>query len=212
MTSHRPYAEDAANALYDLLFCDEPERFGELDGPFAPISTAAFDEAAVRAIAEDDDAESRVRALAYHRLRREGAAVPRGVLLGVIAEVRLENGLDTLAAYADGRVRYLSQSGAIVIVEEDIAALSAPVAALFAAAQPLVERIGPWEGERLAPPGVRRVRLSFLVSDGLHFGEGDMADLARDRLGGPVFNAAAALLAATVDFASSGGDAAAAEQ
>lgn len=201
---HRPYADDAANAIYNLMFCDAPEMSAGVDLP--------ADEAALRALAEDESAESRLRVLAYNRLRADGKSTPKHVLLGVIAEVRLDAGLDTLAAYADGRVRYINQSGAMVVVEDDITVLAEPVKALFAAAQNLVERIGPWDGARLAAPGLRRVRLTFLVSDGLYFGEGDMADLARDPMGGPVFNAAAALLAATVDFASGDDDAAPSNQ
>jgi hypothetical protein len=53
------------------------------------------------------------------------------------------------------------------------------------------------------------VRLTFLGSDGLYFGEGDIADLTRDELGGPVFNAAVQLLAGVVEFASGDDDAAA---
>lgn len=208
MPFHRPYAADGANTIYNMAFADAPELFDK-DGAWqADLFADDLDEDAVRAIAEDQTAESRVRLLAFNRLREEGREVSSRLLLGVITEVPLENGLDTLAAYADGRVRYISQDGDMVFIEEDIATLKPRVDALFAAAQPLVDRIGPWTEERLAPPRTRRVRLTFLVSDGLYFGEGDIADLTRDEFGAPIFNAAVQLLAGVAEFASGNGDAA----
>ena len=47
---------------------------------------------------------------------------------------------------------------------------------------------------RLPPPGRDRVRLSFLVSDGLYFGDGEMAVMSREALGGPVIARAGELL------------------
>ncbi|MEZ6021961.1 MAG: hypothetical protein R3C16_00725 [Hyphomonadaceae bacterium] len=114
---YAPYKEGAANTIYNLLFCDAIEDFAALQPHFPAIFDASPDEA-VRAIAEDAAIESRVRCIAYQRLRREGAAVAKGVVLGVIAEVALDLGLDTLAAYADGRVRYINQAGGMSIIEE----------------------------------------------------------------------------------------------
>jgi hypothetical protein len=75
------------------------------------------------------------------------------------------------------------------------------VHALLAASQAVVDRIGPWDKPRLPAPKAGNVRLTFLVSDGLYFGEGKFEDLSRDSLGGPVINAAGQLLAQTVDLA-----------
>lgn len=209
MPFYRPYAADGANTIYNMAFADAPDLFDK-HGAWRPeIFAERLDEEALRAITEDEDEEARVRLLAYNRLRSEGRQTPSRLLLGVIAEVALESGLDTLAAYADGRVRYINQDGGMVFVEDDLAPLKPRVEALFAAARTLVERIGPWTEARLSPPRTRRARLSFLASDGLYFGEGDIAELARDELGAPVFNAAVQLLAGVVDFAAGGGDAAA---
>jgi hypothetical protein len=209
MPFHRPYAADGANTIYNMAFADTPELFDQ-DGAWQPeLFANELDEDAVRAIAEEENTEARVRLLAFNRLREEGREVPSRLVLGVIAEVPLEHGLDTLAAYADGRVRYINQDGGMVFIEEDVATLKPQVHALFAAAQALVDRIGLWTEERLPPPRTRRVRLTFLGSDGLYFGEGDIADLTRDELGGPVFNAAVQLLAGVVEFASGDDDAAA---
>jgi len=211
MPFYRPYAAEGANAIYNMAFADTPELFDK-DGAWQPeIFADELDESAVRAIAEDENGEARVRLLAFNRLREAARDVPSRLLLGVIVEVPLESGLDTLAAYVDGRARYINQDGGTVFLEEDVAVVKPRVDALFAASQTLVDRIGPWTGERLAPPSQRRVRLTFLASDGLYFGEGYIADLTRDELGAPVFNAAVQLLTSVVEFAPGGGDAAAAQ-
>lgn len=201
MPFYRPYSEDIVNQLYNLLFCDDPLLFkGLASGPLAVIFAKAFDEAAVRRIAEDSQAESRVRVLAFNRLRAGGAEVPRGLLLGAIAEVPQEGGLDTLAAYTDKRVRMINQTGKMAIIEQEAPPLLAPVDAFLEASRAVVRQIGPWTEARLAPPKYGNVRLSFLCSDGLYLGEGPFNDIARDALGGPVLQAGGALLAAVVDF------------
>jgi hypothetical protein len=72
---------------------------------------------------------------------------------------------------------------------------------LFSAAYTLVEQIGPWEGERRPPPTAGNARLTFLVSDGLYFGEGPFDVLARDPMGGPVIDRAAKLMTFLIDNA-----------
>ena len=201
MPVHKPYADDAANAIYNLLFADTPDLFDKPDAPYPALFASPLDQSAVARLAEDASIDARWRLLAFNRLRAEGRDVPSGELLGVIAEVALDEGLDTLAAYADGGVRYLNQAGGMVVIESEVAAVERPRRALFDAARDLVGHIGPWIGPRLAPPGVRRVRLSFLMADGLYFGEADMAAMAGDPMGAAVFNAAVALMSAVVDFA-----------
>jgi hypothetical protein len=67
---------------------------------------------------------------------------------------------------------------------------------LFRASQVAVDKLGPWDKPRLAPPPSGAMRLTFLVSDGLYFGQGPMADLQNDPMGGPVVTAATELMVA----------------
>ncbi|GAM99500.1 hypothetical protein U91I_03154 [alpha proteobacterium U9-1i] len=191
--------------MYHILFCDDAEAFRAVsEGPegtrFAPIFASTFDEAALRTIADDLKVESRLRLLAANRLRAEGCDTGPKRLLGIVAEVGLEGGLDTLAAYADGRVRYINQTGKMSIIEGEAPPLGARTSSLFEKAKTLLARIGPWHGDRLAPPRAGDARLTFLATDGLYFGHGPMADLSRDPLAAPVMLAAAELLNATVEF------------
>jgi hypothetical protein len=207
--SYAPYVSDAPNAIYGLLFCDDLAAFAPRPGAApAPWQTTLFaaqpDAAKVETLARDDHAESRVRALAYYRLRTHGHAAAKGVLLGVVVEVPLDGGLDVMAAYADGSVRYIDHTGRIAVVEPgSLAAATPQVVRLMELAKPIVAAIGPWDKPRLPPPVRPNLRLSFIVSDGLYFGEGPMAAMQKDKLAGPVFQQATALLM-TVTGAGSG--------
>jgi hypothetical protein len=199
-----PYAQPEANQIYNLLFCDDISLFKP-----AKIETdwqqMLFDEkpdaGALLALAEDVGNESRVRALAYHRLRELGQTVPARKLLGTVIEVPLDNGLDVLAAYADGRVRYINATGKLSIFEGATPAMQTTIHKLLEASQGIVNRIGPLDGVRLPPPAGDHVRLTFIVSDGLYFGEGPFAALSQDALAGPLIQQATQLLQQVVALA-----------
>jgi hypothetical protein len=196
---HSPYAEDHVNFLYNLLFCDDLELFrrhaqGAHAGPWATLLDEATDVPALRALADDAANEGRMRALAYHRLRTAGEAVPAKRLLGTIVEVPLEQGLDTLAAFSEGGVRYLNQSGRVAVFEGAGHPVEGLARELVEVSQGVVDRIGPWDKPRRAPPTGGNVRMSFLVSDGLYFGEGPFGPLLQDPMAGPILAKATELL------------------
>ena len=200
----QPYPNAAANQIYGLLFCDLPELFVNLRDQWPALFAKQPDEAALRTIAEDTSAEGRVRALAYGRLRELGKSIQPRILLGVVIEVALDAGLDVLAAYSEGGVRYINATGKMSIFEGDDHPVANEARALLAASQDVVNRIGPWDKARLPPPAAGRVRMSFIASDGLYFGEGQFEDLERDPLGGAVLNAATKLLAAITSLTTRG--------
>lgn len=192
----RPYNDEARDLLYNLLFCDHPELFrsktqesslGDL------LTNRSADASKVQSIADDPSQESRYRALAFRWLRDHGTAIPSKLLLGVIVEVPQEDGLDTLAAFEDGRIRYINQSGRMAIFETAPPDIEIKARALIAAARAAVEQIGLWDKARLPPPS-SGVRVTFVVSDGLCFGEGPWDAIAKDSIGGPVLKCATELL------------------
>jgi hypothetical protein len=193
-----PYTSRATNGIYNLLFSDnatvfKPKR-GVKPAPWQEdLFSSPVNLEALTALASDASQEGQIRYLAYARLRRHSQEVQPKILLGVIVEVRLADGLDTLAAFADGGVHYINQSGKQKAVRNALAPL---VNGLFAVSAPLVAQIGPWNKPRLPPPVRGNLRVSFLVSDGLYFGEGRMALMQNEPLGGPVIRMATGLLAA----------------
>ena len=195
---YAPYANPATDFIYNLLFCDDASGFrskpGETPTPWqATLFSEPADISALETLAADAGQEGRIRYLAYQRLRAAGKTVPAKVLLGVIVEVPLSQGLDTLAAFSEGGVRYINKTGKMGVFE-NVPSLQPLVKNLFKASQAVVDRIGPADQPRLPPPKSDNIRITFLVSDGLYFGEGSMARMQRDGLAGPVVDTATKLL------------------
>jgi len=203
-SSDGPYNDDSTNLIYNLLFCDQLSLFEanheeDLIEPWATLFSDDIDVDAVATIAKDKEQESRVRMLAFGLLRGSETAVPKGELLGTIVEVGLAEGLDTLAVYADGRARYINHSGKMVFVEDAPDAFKGEIEEMIRVSKPIVDAIGPWDKERLPAPKKGSVRMTFLVSDGLYFGEGPMDALLQDQMAAPLIQAATALLVKLVE-------------
>lgn len=109
-------------------------------------------------------------------------------------EVGLENGLDTLAAYRDGTARLIHHSESMLVWETQTPISKQLVDQLLTTSFNVVQRIGPWNAPRKPRPPFGYVRLSFLVSDGLYFGEGPFNELEKDPMGGSVIFAATRLM------------------
>jgi hypothetical protein len=198
-TFHRPYRESANNFLYNLLFCDnlalfQPRGSAPPAGALAVLLSSNPPTADVEQIANDEKEESRLRLLAFNYLRSRNVKVPERHLLGVVVEVPLGGGLDALAVFADGRIRYINHSGKLAIFEATPDAMSEERTALMQASERAVAKIGPWDKPRRPPPVEGNIRLTFLVSDGLYFGEGPSMAIEQDPIGGPVMRAATQLL------------------
>jgi len=199
---YRPYREQAADFLYNLLFCDNPELYRngkQSDGPLGTVLSGAATREALERIAVDPAVESRVRMLAFNRLRAMNVPTPAKQLLGTIIELPQDGGLDTLAAFADGRVRYINQTGHPGLFEGAPPEVLAKANELIRVSQPAVDRHGPSDEPRRPPPAGDVVRLSFLVSDGLYFGEGSYEVLMDDAEGGPILTVGGELLVRLVD-------------
>lgn len=203
---YRPYSDEPRDFLYNLLFCDDRALFAPKDGkkPKGALATILADKPEaidLRTIAEDELEEGRIRALAFNRLREMRVLVPARILLGIVIEVALPDGLDTLAAYSDGGVRYINHAGGVSIFEgKGARSIQDQVEVILAASRTIIEKIGAWDKPRRPPPTGNMMRLSFLVSDGLYFGEGPFGTLAKEPMSAPLVQAATQLLLAVVDM------------
>jgi hypothetical protein len=193
-----PYHLDAANHIYNLLFCDDLSYWREgsasPDSNLSRVLTAGTPGTLLRSIADDATEESRTRALAFNRMRAIGEGILARVLLGTIVEVAMEKGLDTMAVFVDRRVRYINQTERMAIFEKVLPNMNDAIDALLAASKKAVDVLGPWDKPRLPPPPKGSARITFLVSDGLYFGQGPFTEFARDRVAGPIFHQAGLLL------------------
>lgn len=204
--------------LRDLLFADLPpararevyERGGEATAALVALAHAATTRDAPAASAalervRDGAHESRLRLQAWS-LARTAGVVPSpeeaAEVLGVVVDMGLAEGLDTLAAFADGSARYLNHSGPAIVWEVADTAVGQRVHALLAAAATVLPVTAPLAGPRPAPPGVGGAMISVLTPAGLHVGAGSIHALSRDSVGGPVISTAAELLALLVQRAS----------
>lgn len=199
------YTQESTNRIYNLLFCDNIGLYknsaAKAGYPWSDLFAEDTDMLKLHGVIDDDNVETRPRILAYKLLTQEGAQINTRELLAVIVEVGLDNGLDVLAAFEDGSARYINQSEKIVVWDAPTDASDVLVDALFDAGAAAVNQIGAWKEARRPAPAQGMVRMSFIVADGLYFGEGPFEALQQDKIGGPVLEAAMKLLAFLTDQA-----------
>jgi hypothetical protein len=144
--------------------------------------------------------ESRQYLQAWHALRGLGVEpepAQAKQVLGVVLDISVEGGLDTLAAYADHSCRYLNHGGGAIIWDQPDPAIDQLVDQLLRAGRTVADQIGPWTGERPPlPAGV--ARLSVLCPSGLHFGQAPGDALRADPLARATLDAGTELLVALV--------------
>jgi len=199
-SSDNPYKDISTNLIYNLLFCDNLDLYKEnavkpYSYPFDILFSETSTITDLQKIIDDKNLESREKILAYNIQIARGHKPNKKELLGVIIEIGLDSGLDVLASYNDGRARYINQTGKMMIWEktEDEQA-NKLISDLFAKSQEIVDRIGVWDKPRRPHPTKGVVRITFLVSDGICFGEGPIDVLFNDALANPALLSGTELL------------------
>lgn len=195
-----PYKDTATNLIYNLLFCDNLELYkANTQPPYSYPFDVLFSEKSTTAdlqqIIDDKTADVRTRILAYNNQSAKGHKPNTKELLAVIVEVGLDGGLDVLASFSNGTARYISQTGKILIWEStaDVKA-NELTGDLFTKSQNIINQIGPWDKPRKPNPPGGNTRITFLVSDGLYFGEATTQALFSDQLAGPALASATQLM------------------
>jgi len=194
-----PYNDAATNLIYDLVFCDNLNLYkantkNPLVYPFDVLFAENSTPAALLNIATGRAAETRTRILAYNRLLSLSHKPDKKDLLGAIVEFGLDDGLDVVACYQDGTARYINYTGKRVVWETTTAGSAKLTKELFSQSEPILSKIGPRNQSRRPQPAKGNARITFLVSDGLYFGEGPVNTLFNDQMAGPALNAAGQLM------------------
>jgi len=197
--SLQPYKDPSTNLIYELLFCDNLELYKNNNQkpntyPWDILFSNSANNFDFEKIIGDVDIESRIKILTYNRLLVNKQNVDKKELLGVIVEVGLDNGLDVLASFRDGTARYINQTGKMIVWETVDDTLNDLTNKLFEYSYTIVNKIGPWDKPRKSNPEKGVVRITFLVSDGLYFGEGPINTLFNDPMAGPALASAAELM------------------
>ncbi len=199
-TNKHPYKDSAMNVIYNLLFCDNLDLYKEtvkkpVSYPFDVLFSETSSIDALQKIADDRLADARVRILAYNAIRARDYRLNKKQLLAVIVEVGLDEGLDVVASFGDGSARYINQTGKLLVWERTTDDTANKLKDdLFFKSNVIINKIAAWDKPRLPAPLKGNARITFLVSDGLYFGEGPVDVLFADSLAGPALNCAALLM------------------
>jgi hypothetical protein len=191
----KPYKKQVTNFAYNLLFCDTPALFIQNKAlkPEMPLYRAlhagAKDAGAVRKVA-DGDRDSCTRMLAYDWLRAHKQTVPAKTLLGVVIEFGSPDSLDAVAVYADGNVRYIDEQEKLFSYGPNTAGISPKAQAFLARSRDLLAHLDPWKEQRVPAPPYGFMRITFLASSGLYFGDGELRQMSRDKFGGATVRSA----------------------
>jgi hypothetical protein len=197
----------------ELLFVDQSleemiTRHGLPDDHFARaykhVKDGQPEEAkkSLRRLLADPAAEVREKLLAWRALRKLGEKLPPNLsreVVGVVLEVPIDNWVDTLAAYSDGRARYLNGKNGGVIIREvpDLTSLDSLVNDVIKAAKPLVEKAPVFDKHQ--PPKSDVVRVSILTYGGIHIIEAKESDIKENHPMVPVFGASTRLFFALLE-------------
>ncbi len=198
-TSIEPYQDSSINLIYNLLFCDNIDLYKDnrkppYTYPFDILFSEKSTISDLQKIIDDSTSDARLRVLSYNRQIAVGHKPSIKELLAVIIEVGLDNGLDVLASFKDGTARYINQSAKILVWETTDKKSNELTKDLFLKSQNIVNQIGAWDKPRLPAPKKGNVRITFLVSDGLYFGEGPIEVLFNDPMASPALTSATLLM------------------
>lgn len=196
----KPYKDSATNLIYNLLFCDNLELYkANTQRPYSYSFDVLFSETStitdLQKIIDNTNGDPRMKVLAYNKQLSIGHKPTKKELLAVIVEVGLDEGLDVLASFQNGTTRYINQTGKILVWETtDDTTANQLTKDLFSKSMEIVNQIGPWDKPRKPHPTQGNTRITFLVSDGLYFGEAPTNTLFEDKTANPTLIAATMLM------------------
>ena len=200
LSSDNPYKDSAINLIYNLFFCDDLDLYKtHTQKPYSyPFDILFSDKTTMndlQKIIGDTTMDPRTRVLAYNKQLAMGHKPGKKELLAVIVEVGLKEGLDVLASFQDGTARYINYTGKLLVWETTTDTNANELKNdLFSKSTQIINQVGPWDKPRKPHPTTGNARITFLVSDGLYFGEGPTDVLFEDQLGGPALLAATQLM------------------
>lgn len=141
--------------------------------------------------------ESLHYAQAWHFLRSYGVYPDPSIakdLLGVVLEVPMEGGLDTLAAYADRHAAYFNFNGSATLWLRPDHSLDPLIDSVLDEGAHIIRKIGVWNEPRRPAPALGDIRINLISPAGLHFGEGPLNLATENPMTKPIWGASVALL------------------
>jgi len=188
--------------LYNSLFADDPDNFIKMRDNKA-ISWIYDNRKPVieelESIAIDKSVESRIKFLSLYTALKHGLKINKKIYFGTILEVPMEGGYDVLAFYSDRTARYYNYSGKAIIYEGGRINVDNTIEKANSAAIQVCNILEPWEKERLPRPKGDAIRISFLVSDGLYFGNSSIKTIGNDQMASAMFGNGAEVMKALLN-------------
>ena len=138
-----------------------------------------------------------------HRLQVDPPPDESTRVYGVLVDVCLETGTESVVAYADHHARYMNYRGGGFIWEAPDASLNDPVDRLLRACEIVAAQIPPLEQGIPNPPvQVDAVQICILTPGGIRHGIGTFDGWAKNQTGAPIVAAATDLMKSLVDKSS----------
>ena len=178
----QPYKDGTTNLMYNSLFCDDIRFFrnnGRLEGPWKLLFMKDAQVDSLKSVAENSTVETTARILAYNALRSHGIINPKEVM-GVVIEVGAAEGPYALAVYSDLRAQYITETGKVLVSEDNTAEMKERIQTILSISQKIIGKAEPWNETRPSPPAKDEFHITFLVADGVYFGQGKLAELNSD--------------------------------
>jgi hypothetical protein len=195
-----PYKDSSCNFIYNLLFCDSINLYKQnvkepYTYPFDVLFVENSSIADLQKIIDETNSDPRFKILAYTQQLARGYKPTQKELLAVIVEIGLEKGLDVLASFVDGTARYINHTEKILVWETtDDPKANELTMQLFDNSIKIVNKIGAWDKPRRPNPTKGNVRITFLVSGELYFGEGPIDVLFTDQMASSALTSATELM------------------
>lgn len=146
---------------------------------------------------EMEKTQTRASLAAWHNLRILGVLPGEGQakqVSAIVLETPMKNELSILAVYADHTLFHVASNSPLLAWHGADLELSTLMDELLASGRPLLERAHPWNKPEPGPPPPGFARLSILTAAGLHFGQGPLKFLVKDKFGGGVITRANAVI------------------
>lgn len=189
--------------LYNCLFADDPKYFSDMSdieciswiySGLIPENKELVD------WAKDETIESRLRFLCLYSALKRNIKIDEKIYFGTILEVPINNGYDIIAFYSDKKARYYNYSGAAVIYENGNLNIDSVIDRVNNISIKVCNEIGPWEGDRLPRPRGSTARFTYLMSDGIYFGNGHISELSKDPMGSAILISGAEIMKLLIDI------------
>jgi hypothetical protein len=194
MSTSGPYTDESINRIYESLFCDNLTLYENSTSEYPWDALFGESSAALGELLINPLTDSRIQLLAAKQLRKLEVLPPTNRLLGIVIEINLPEGLDTLAAYRNGLATYINYTEKSIFWDSNTSESELLIAELFRLGEDIQTRLSPWIQERLSAPNKDDLRISFLTEQGLYFGQGPINMLFNDTLARPTLLAATNLM------------------